>query len=74
MTMSVAFVIHAHENRDFVHETLLPPLPSNGFDRWVSSDSLPRDRDGTPSSEQARQICRAIVIVVSRAAARSAAV
>ena len=35
--MSIAYVIHSDDDLEFVENTLLCPLPSRGFDRWISS-------------------------------------
>ncbi len=62
--MATVYVIHDPADRPFVESTLLPPLPSLGFDRWISSDS-------PTASEQALARCKAALVVVSKAAQRS---
>ncbi|HET9786216.1 MAG TPA: tetratricopeptide repeat-containing protein, partial [Pyrinomonadaceae bacterium] len=65
--MSIAYVIHCDADRDTVEQKLLRPLPSNGFDRWVSSTFLSQDL----KPEKAMEACDVIFAVVSRAAADS---
>jgi subtilisin family serine protease/tetratricopeptide (TPR) repeat protein len=67
--MSVAYIIHCDADLDFVRQTLLRPLPSRGFERWVSSAFL---RDLKPA--EVMPSCGVILAVVSRAAAGSASV
>jgi subtilisin family serine protease len=74
MIMSIAYVIHCDADLDFVQGTLLHPLPSNGFERWVSSAHLRDRRDLTLSIPQAMAACGVILAVVSRSAADSARV
>jgi endonuclease G len=67
--MATIYVIHDPADRDFVESTLLKPLPSLGFDRWLSPDVL-------GSAKKARsatgiESCPAVVVVVSAAARRS---
>ncbi len=64
--MSIAYIIHAEADLSFVKETLIRPLPVNGFDRWISSESLP-DQDPQPFMAQ----CQVILAVLSRKAADS---
>ena len=65
--MSIAYVIHCDADRDTVEQKLLRPLPSNGFDRWVSSTFLSQNL----KPEKAMEACDVIFAVVSRAAADS---
>jgi subtilisin family serine protease len=67
--MATIYVIHDPADRAFVESTLLKPLPSLGFDRWLAPD-LPgstANMRGTPAIES----CAAAVVVVSTAARRS---
>jgi subtilisin family serine protease len=67
--MATIYVIHDPEDRAFVESTLLTPLPSLGFDRWLSSDRNESTGDGLgPGSIES---CAATVVVVSSAARRS---
>jgi endonuclease G len=59
--MATVYVIHDERDRAFVESTLLPPLPSLGFDRWISSTALP----------DAGSQCNATIVVVSGAAVDS---
>jgi len=60
--MSIVYVIHSEQDLDYIKGTLLRSLPSNGFDRWVSSSLM------TP---QAMARCRVILAVLSRAVSDS---
>jgi subtilisin family serine protease/tetratricopeptide (TPR) repeat protein len=62
--VATVYVIHDPADRPFVESTLLKPLPSLGFDRWISSD--------TPTASEASvALCKAALVVVSSAAQRS---
>jgi subtilisin family serine protease len=65
--VAAIYVIHDRADRPFVESTLLTPLPSLGFDRWISSDS-------PTASDDVRARCQATLVVVSNAAQRSDAV
>ncbi|HEU4836049.1 MAG TPA: S8 family serine peptidase [Pyrinomonadaceae bacterium] len=67
--MSIAYIIHSDADREFVQNTLLRPLPSRGFQRWISSTSLRDDADFFPS--QVMRACDVILAVVSPSAAES---
>jgi subtilisin family serine protease len=62
--VATIYVIHDPADRPFVESTLLQPLPSLGFDRWISSDTPTVD-------EQLVACCKATLVVVSNAAQRS---
>lgn len=68
--MSVAYIIHCEQDLGFVEKTLIPPLPSNGFDRWVSSQHLGPSTPSLPIAEVMAR-CHTIVAVLSRAAVDS---
>jgi subtilisin family serine protease len=72
--MSIAYVIHCDADLDFVQGTLVRPLPSNGFERWVSSAHLRDRHDLTLSIPQVMAVCGVILAVVSRSTADSARV
>ena len=67
--MATIYVIHDPADRAFVESTLLKPLPSLGFDRWLSPDvpGSPAPVRGTLAIES----CAVAVVVVSAAARRS---
>jgi endonuclease G len=67
--MSIAYVIHCQADLEFVRDKLLRPLPSRGFQRWISSERLRDYRDFYPS--QVMRACDVILAVVSPAAAES---
>jgi endonuclease G len=67
--MATIYIIHDAEDRTFVDSTLLKPLPSLGFDRWLSSDLL--EPMGDERGAAAVESCAATVVVVSAAARRS---
>jgi endonuclease G len=61
--MPTVYVIYDRADRAFVETTLLKPLPSLGFDRWISMwDAVDRG---------ARAACAATIVVISKAAAES---
>jgi endonuclease G len=60
--VATVYVIHDPADRQFVESTLLTPLPSLGFDRWISSETV-----SAPSLEH----CKATLVVVSTAAQQS---
>jgi hypothetical protein len=70
--MSTIFVIHDPGDIEFITNTLLKPLPSLGFDRWISSATLPTDHEA--SAREAIAASQALIVVVSQAARRSDAV
>ena len=71
--MSFAYVIHSDGDLEFVRYTLLRPLPSRGFERWISSALLRRaDFAGNPA--KVMRDCGVILAVVSQSAADSTAV
>jgi subtilisin family serine protease len=63
--MATIYVIHAPADRSFVESTLLKPLPSLGFDRWISSDVS----EGVAKARATVEIesCAATLVVVSAA-------
>jgi endonuclease G len=63
--MATIYVIHDPADRAFVESTLLKPLPSLGFDRWISSDAP--ERDGTARGAAGIAPCAATIVVVSTA-------
>jgi hypothetical protein len=60
--MRTVYVIHAQQDRAFVEDVVLRPLPILGFDHWVSSE----DADAADGN--------VVLAVISEAAARSSAV
>lgn len=66
--MSLAYVIHAEEDREFVRDTLLTPLAMEGMDRWLSRHLLGPDAS-SEAVARAVQSCRVAITVVSRRAA-----
>ena len=66
--MATIYVIHDPADRAFVESTLLKPLPSLGFDRWLSPEVL---ESGGKRSATGIESCPAVVVVVSAAARRS---
>lgn len=63
--MAVIYVIHDPADRDVVESTLLKPLPSLGFDRWISSDAAASA--GPERAAAAIASCGATLLVVSAA-------
>ena len=64
--MATAYVIHAGSDLEFVEKVLIRSLPSNGFDRWVSS-SHPQQRSvRTLAMRDLMEMCQVILVVVSR--------
>jgi subtilisin family serine protease len=72
--MSTAYVIHSERDLRFVEETLVRPLPCNGFDRWVSYDLLNERSDTRLSVAQIMAKSGVIVAVISRAFIESSSV
>ena len=70
--MATIYVIHDPSDRDFVESTLLKPLPSLGFDRWISS-AVPASAAGG-GDRAAIASCAATMVVVSNASRDSDAV
>jgi endonuclease G len=70
--MSIAYVIHCDADLEFVQNTLLRPLPSRGFERWISSALLRDHPDFYPS--RVMRACDVILAVVSPSAAESSTV
>jgi subtilisin family serine protease len=66
--MATVFVIHAPADRDFITGTLLKPLPSLGFERWVSATQE------TDDVLAGLRNCQAFLVVVSHAVRESVAV
>ncbi len=62
--MATIYVIHDPADREFVESTLLKPLPSLGFDRWISSDVAESARKG---GTRGIESCAARIVVVSTA-------
>jgi subtilisin family serine protease len=60
--MATIYVVHAPADRAFVTSTLLRPLPSLGFGRWIA---------GTRANATAIASCKAAIVVVSAEASRS---
>lgn len=67
--MSIAYVIHSDADLEFIENTLLRPLPSRGFERWISSADLHGYRDLNPS--KVMRDCDVILAVVSQSASAS---
>jgi len=67
--MATIYVIHDPADRAFVESTLLKPLPSLGFDRWVSPDAAQWEAE--LRGRAAVESCAATLVVVSAAARRS---
>jgi subtilisin family serine protease len=61
--MATVYVVFAEADQRFVEGVLLRPLPVSGFDFWVSSRSA--------APPEAVELCDAILVVVSRAAAEA---
>ncbi len=70
--MATIYVIHDAADRAFVESTLLKPLPSLGFDRWMSSDGP--ERDATARGGAGIPLCAATIVVVSTGSRDSEAV
>ena len=70
--MATMYVIHDPGDRDFVESTLLKPLPSLGFERWISSAVAASAPGG--GDRAAIASCAATMVVVSNAARDSDAV
>src|SRR5690349_20144532 len=71
--MSIAYVIHSDDDLNFVKNTLLRPLPSRGFESWISSTLLRRaDFAGNPS--KVMRACDVILAVVSQSSSDSTSV
>ncbi|HEX3526949.1 MAG TPA: hypothetical protein VH988_07765 [Thermoanaerobaculia bacterium] len=68
--MPTVYVIHCAQDLEFIEETLLQSLPCNGFDRWISSDDMRASRAASAVNTRVMAECRAILAVVSRAAAQ----
>jgi subtilisin family serine protease len=68
--MPTVYVIHAEPDRRFVESTLLAPLPSLGFDRWLSSAAVFETGKPLPGGNRFAR-CQATIVVVSRAAVAS---
>lgn len=66
--MATVLVIHDPADEAFITGTLLKPLPSLGFDRWVSGT------DEDKSTLDALPTCEAFIVVVSDASRRAPAV
>jgi subtilisin family serine protease len=69
--MSVIYVAHEIEDRPFVEDRLIRPLPALGFDRWLSSGTLEPNVAAAPSNERAMEQSTAILVVVSASALAS---
>jgi subtilisin family serine protease len=67
--MSVIYIAYAAQDRPFVEERLIRPLPALGFDRWLSSSILKPNI--APSIALAMQESAAILVVVSASALAS---
>jgi subtilisin family serine protease/tetratricopeptide (TPR) repeat protein len=65
--MSIAYVIHSNDDLEFVQNTLLRPLPSRGFQRWISSASL----SDPISPSKVMRACDVILAVVSQSTSDS---
>ncbi len=63
--MATMYVIHDPADRAFVESTILKPLPSLGFDRWISSAALASATGG--GDRAAIASCAAMIVVVSKA-------
>ncbi len=69
--MSAVYVIHNDGDRGFVETVVLCPLPSLGFDEWLSAPAL-EERDDPALFAEAVRTGPAILVVVSRSAVTSA--
>src|SRR6476660_3244239 len=69
-SMPTVYVIHAEPDRRFVESMLLAPLPSLGFDRWLSSAAIFETGTRLPGDNRCTR-CQATIVVVSRAAVAS---
>jgi subtilisin family serine protease len=65
--MSVIYVVHVEEDRTFVENRLIRPLPALGFDRWHSSARFPGTQDGLLQLQAAMRQCGAVLVVVPAA-------
>src|SRR5258708_6032531 len=62
--MPVVYVIHTEEDRAFVEQQLLRPLPALGFDRWLSRAMCLDARGGEPPVQSAIERSAAVLVVV----------
>src|SRR3981189_1890805 len=69
--MPVIYIAYAAQDRPFVEERLIRPLPALGFDRWLSSGILEPNVAAAPSIARAMQESAAILVVVSASALAS---
>lgn len=69
--MSVIYIAYAAQDRPFVEERLIRPLPALGFDRWLSSGILEPNVAAAPSIALAMQESAVILVVVSASALAS---
>src|SRR5690349_19133441 len=67
--MSVAYVIHCDADLDCARKSLTRPLPSRGFDRWVSSVLMKSSGRSSLPAPDVMAACQVILAVISRAAA-----
>lgn len=72
--MPTAYVILAEEDRPFIEKFVLPVLPSNGYDRWLSRDHLASATLPHPAMAHAVDQCELILAVLSPASIGSTAV
>ena len=70
--MATVLVIHDAADQSFVEKRLITPLPSLGFDRWISSVALDAGRAGTLSPAAAIGKSAAVLAVISSAASLDA--
>src|ERR1700740_2242089 len=66
--MSVAYVIHCDADIEFARQSLTRPLPSRGFDRWVSSVLMRSSGRASLPVADVMPACRVILTVISPAA------
>ncbi len=69
--MPVIYIAYAAQDRPFVEDRLIRPLPALGFDRWLSSGMLEQNVAAAPSVALAMQQSAAILLVVSASALAS---
>ncbi|HKV07164.1 MAG TPA: S8 family serine peptidase [Thermoanaerobaculia bacterium] len=67
--MSVAYVIHCDADLDCARKSLTRPLPSRGFDRWVSSVLMRSSGRSSLPAPEVMAACQVILAVISRSAA-----
>jgi endonuclease G len=69
--MPIAYVVHAESDDAFVRGHLLPSLPSNGYDRWLTSRHVAGSKPDEQALALAMDQCQVILVVLSSALLRA---